>query len=236
VTGVETAAGEFISTDAVLANAAGLGTYLNLLDEQTRSTHLPDPVRQKLNHLPLQSPGICVYLATLRPARPPYLRYYLPGGDELCRLLVQPSVLDPAARSSAGDELVSSPPTANECRSCARLIVPMRYEQAASGGVDAQRALLARILEEPWWQEHLGETRVLATRIPAEWGREFNLYRESMNPVMTARFMRRGRLAHRSPHVRGLYLAGSATHPGQWVSFCAVSGVLAAECICEDFT
>ena len=31
---------------------------------------------------------------------------------------------------------------------------------------------------------------------------------------MTARFMRAGRFAHRSPHVRGLYLAGSSTHPG----------------------
>ena len=34
---------------------------------------------------------------------------------------------------------------------------------------------------------------------------------------------------------RGLYLAGSATHPGQWVSFCAISGVLAADRVCEDF-
>jgi phytoene dehydrogenase-like protein len=55
-----------------------------------------------------------------------------------------------------------------------------------------------------------------------------------MNPVMTARLMRRGRVSHRSPWVRGLYLAGSSTHPGQWVSFCAISGVLAADCLHED--
>jgi phytoene dehydrogenase-like protein len=55
-----------------------------------------------------------------------------------------------------------------------------------------------------------------------------------MNPVMTARFMRSGRFAHRSPYVGGLYLAGSSTHPGQWVSFCAISGVLAAGCVIED--
>ena len=55
-----------------------------------------------------------------------------------------------------------------------------------------------------------------------------------MNPVMTARLMRAGRLAHRSPHFRGLYLAGSATHPGQWVSFCAISGVLAADALAQD--
>jgi phytoene dehydrogenase-like protein len=41
--------------------------------------------------------------------------------------------------------------------------------------------------------------------------------------------MRQGRLAHRSPHARGLHLAGSATHPGQWVSFSAISGILAAD-------
>jgi phytoene dehydrogenase-like protein len=46
--------------------------------------------------------------------------------------------------------------------------------------------------------------------------------------------MRKGRLPHRSPHVKGLYLAGSATHPGQWVSFCAISGVLAADCLRQD--
>jgi phytoene dehydrogenase-like protein len=46
---------------------------------------------------------------------------------------------------------------------------------------------------------------------------------------MTAKFMREGRISHRSPVVEGLYLAGSSTHPGQWVSFCAISGVLAAK-------
>jgi phytoene dehydrogenase-like protein len=55
-----------------------------------------------------------------------------------------------------------------------------------------------------------------------------------MNPVMTTRFMRAGRLAHRSPYVKRLYLAGSSTHPGQWVSFCAISGILAADCLRED--
>jgi phytoene dehydrogenase-like protein len=55
-----------------------------------------------------------------------------------------------------------------------------------------------------------------------------------MNPVMTARLMRRGRLPHRAPGARGLYLCGSSTHPGQWVSFCAISGVLAANLVVQD--
>ena len=234
VTGVETTASEFIPADVVLANAAGVGAYLKLLDEPTRCEHLPERNRRELKNLSLQSPGVCVYLATQRRPHPPYLRFYLPGGDGLCRLLVQPGVLAPATRHSGSDEPENSLPE-NECRHCARLIVPMRYTEATSGGVDAQYELLSRVLEEPWWREHVGDARVLATRIPAEWGREYMLYRESMNPAMTARFMRRGRLAHRSPHVRGLYLAGSATHPGQWVSFCAASGVLAADCIREDY-
>jgi phytoene dehydrogenase-like protein len=50
-----------------------------------------------------------------------------------------------------------------------------------------------------------------------------------MNPTMTAAFMRKGRIAHQSPVADNLRLCGAATHPGQWVSFCAISGVLAAD-------
>jgi phytoene dehydrogenase-like protein len=45
--------------------------------------------------------------------------------------------------------------------------------------------------------------------------------------------MRAGRFAHKSPYARRLYLAGSSTHPGQWVSFCAISGILAADAMLE---
>jgi phytoene dehydrogenase-like protein len=94
--------------------------------------------------------------------------------------------------------------------------------------------MLDRILAEPWWRAGLDEVRVLGRRLPADWGAEFRLHRDSMNPVMTARLMRRGRIPHRSPWVRGLYLCGSSTHPGQWVSFCAISGVLAADLLHDD--
>ena len=70
--------------------------------------------------------------------------------------------------------------------------------------------------------------------MPSEWGQEFRLHRDSMNPVMTAQSMRAGRLPHKSPFVEGLYLAGGSTHPGQWVSFCAISGVLAADRLHRD--
>jgi phytoene dehydrogenase-like protein len=117
----------------------------------------------------------------------------------------------------------------------ARLLGPMDHAKAQRMGATGQGEYLEKLLGEKWWQEGIEEYRVLARRTPGAWGAEYSLARDSMNPVMTAKFMREGRLAHRSPDVRGLYLAGSATHPGQWVSFCAISGVLAADCVRKDF-
>ncbi len=214
VTGVEIDRGEFLPADGVVSDS-GLSTYLELVGAT------PPRERCRLRRLPLQSPGVCAYLAIKGDARPPYLRFYLPGGDQLCRLLIRPVVVDADVARDGWQP--------------ARLLGPMAHAAAEQGGPAGQRAYLERILTEDWWRDGITEYRVLATRIPAEWGAQYHLYRDSMNPVMTARFMREGRLAHRSPHVRGLYLAGSATHPGQWVSFCAVSGVLAADRVREDF-
>jgi len=111
----------------------------------------------------------------------------------------------------------------------------MSYSAAEELGPVGQLDYLDRLIAEGWWRRGFSDIQVLAKRNPAQWGTEYNLYANSMNPVMTAQFMRGGRVAHRSPHVRGLYLAGSSTHPGQWVSFCAISGILAADCILEDF-
>jgi phytoene dehydrogenase-like protein len=211
---VETDHGDMHSADAVLANGPGIGTYADLLADA------PLAVTARLKQLPLQSPGIAAYLAVKSDCTPPYLRFFLPGGEERCRCLVMPGVL---ATDLQHDGWYP-----------ARLIVPMDHGRAEAAGPHGQRRYLDQVLAEPWWREHVRDVRVLATRIPAEWGAQYHLYRDSMNPVMTARFMRAGRLAHRSPWVRGLYLAGSATHPGQWVSFCAISGVLAANKLLED--
>jgi phytoene dehydrogenase-like protein len=214
VTGVETKRGEFLPADAVVSDS-GLSTYLELVGAT------PPRERERLQQLPLQSPGVSAYLAIKGDARPPYLRFSLPGGGQLCRLLIRPAVVDADVRRDGWQP--------------ARLLGPMAHAAAEQGGPAGQRAYLEQILAEDWWRDGIAEHRVVATRVPAEWGVQYHLYRDSMNPVMTARFMREGRLAHRSPHVRGLYLAGSATHPGQWVSFCAVSGVLAADRVREDF-
>jgi phytoene desaturase len=212
---VTTDHGESMPANAVVANAAGVGVYLDLIDAT------PPRARSRLQRLPLQSPGVCAYLAVKGQNRSSYLRFHLPGGGQFCRSFIRPAALVPECVRDGWEP--------------ARLLGPMPYELAQRDGPTGQCEYLDRLLAETWWRDGVEEYRVLATRIPAQWGAEYHLYRESMNPVMTARFMRAGRLAHRSPHVRGLYLCGSSTHPGQWVSFCAISGILAAERLIEDF-
>lgn len=214
ISGVEANEGEFLGADAIVSNYSGIGTYLEMLEAT------PAGARKKLNRLPLQSPGACAYLAIKGEAKPPYLRFKTFATGELCRLLVTPGVVAPELNKNGWFP--------------ARLISPMRHEEAERLGVEGQREYLAQLIKESWWRDGVDDYRVVDTRVPAEWGSQFNLYRDSMNPVMTAGFMRAGRLAHRSPHARGLYLAGSSTHPGQWVSFCAISGILAADDLLED--
>ncbi len=214
VNAVETSTGEVFAADAVVSDC-GIATYLELIDAKESAS------RERCEKLPLQSPGVCAYLAVKGKMEPPYLRFLLPGENERCRLLIRPGVMNPEDKS--GDWYP------------ARLLGPMDHAKAQRMGATGQGEYLEKLLEEKWWREGIDEYRVLARRTPAEWGAEYSLARDSMNPVMTAKFMREGRLAHRSPDVRGLYLAGSATHPGQWVSFCAISGVLAADCVRKDF-
>ena len=214
VVGVETEHGAVLEADAVVSNSHGVGTYLQLLDT------IPAGARARVETLPLQSPGVCACLRVRGVPQPPYLKFWTPRAGEVCRLFIAPGVVAPAWGRDGWWP--------------ARLLAPLAHREAETLGRGGQREVLCRLLEERWWQEPLAAHEVLATRVPAEWGAEFRLYRDSMNPVMTARMMRRGRLPHRSPVVGGLYLAGSSSHPGQWVSFCAISGILAADALHGD--
>lgn len=213
VAGVVTAAGEFLPATAVMSDASGIGTYVELVDG------FPAPEKAKLQKLPLQSPGTCAYLAVRGRQPPYYIRFKLRGAG--CTAFVQPGLL--------------APELAQDGWFPARLISPLAHAEADALGADGQRELIDQQLAEPWWQEGISEYKVLHRRTTFEWGRDYNLYRDSMNPVMTSRLMLKGRLAHRSPTVKGLYLTGSSTHPGQWVSFCAIAGVLAADCLTHDY-
>lgn len=188
--------------DAVVSNYSTVGTYVELVDET------PDRVRRRLAALPLQSPGLCAYVAASRAEQGPYLRFQL---DESGRLTLRVT----APQQDRGVPV--------------RVIRPVDHAAAMQSDDRAQEAELEAMTGESWWREGLDEPRVVASRTVRMWGRTMNLYRDSMNPAMTRRLMLRGRLAHRSPWVRGLFLAGASTHPGQWVSFCAISGILAAD-------
>lgn len=211
-TGVRTVAGDFLPATAVLSDASGIGTYVELVE------NFPAPEKEKLQKLPLQSPGTCAYLAVRGRQPPYYIRFKLRGAG--CTAFVQPGLL--------------APELAQDGWFPARLISPLAHAEADALGPEGQRQLIDQQLAEPWWQEGIDEYKVLHRRTTFEWGRDYNLYRDSMNPVMTSRLMLKGRLAHRSPTVKGLYLTGSSTHPGQWVSFCAIAGVLAADCLTHD--
>ncbi len=206
ILGVEVGS-ERIAADRVFSNAAGIGTYVDLLSP-------PDPaLAAKLVELPLQSPGVAAYLHIDPEPDLPFLQFWLPEGSgplAKTRVLAHPGAVDKTRTGNA------------------RLISPTDHTWANDVGESGQTELLNRILAEDWWQEGVGDLHVLDTRVPKSWGRRYHLYRDSMNPVMTARFMRQGRLPHASPVADNLFLAGSSTHPGQWVSFCAISGVLAA--------
>lgn len=220
---VETAEGETLPADAVVSDAAGIGTYVELLEiGLTSSVSLLKRInsqKKQLQQLPLQSPGTCAYLAVRGRQPPYYIRFKLRGAG--CTALVQPGLL--------------APELAQDGWYPARLISPLAHAEAEALGEEGQRQLIDQQLAELWWQDGIAEHKVLHRRTTFEWGRAYHLYRDSMNPVMTSRLMLKGRLAHRSPTVQGLYLTGSSTHPGQWVSFCAIAGVLAADCLAHDY-
>jgi len=221
VNGVTLSGGEFLPADAVVANAAALDVSLNLMDTASPK------MRRRLENVRLQSPGVCAYLAVrrktpyIRPqADSPYVQFRLPGAGQLCRFLVQPCVLAPELEKEGWQP--------------ARLLAPMRHDEAERVGLQGQQEYLNRLLDEPWWQEDFDEVRVLETCLPVEWGARYHLYRDSMNPVMTARWMGFDRFSHRNS-LSGLYLCGSATYPGYSVSFCTISGILAAKQMEEDY-
>src|SRR6185295_16417732 len=130
-------------TSALISNAPGLSTYLELL--QPTPSLLP---QAQLQRLPLQSPGVCAYLAVRGRMTPPYLRFWLPDQGELCRLFIRPGVMEPSLERAGWWP--------------ARLLAPMPYHQAKQVGPAGQRAYLDQLLAEGWWREQVDEFRLLA--------------------------------------------------------------------------
>jgi phytoene dehydrogenase-like protein len=210
--------GEELAADAVVSNAGGPKTLLQL----ARGMSELEPYVQKL---PMQSPGIAAYLLLESAPSGPHLRFWLDRSSKHApsRLIVRPSCV---AGTEASRALAPNIP--------ARLVAPLAQEAAQALGAAGQEALLETILQEADLRENLGAFRVVKTRTPRGYGARHHLFEDAMNPVMTAEFMRKGRLPHRLQSPKGLYLVGSSTHPGQWVSFCAISGVLGARKLLRD--
>ena len=174
--------------------------------------------RAKALALPQQSPGLAAYAVTKTAPHGAYLRFRLTDDDRLpTRLVVRPSAVDATAVQDGKHPV--------------RLVVPIGHAHAESLDERAQNDLLERVLREPWWRSQVDDVVIGHTRVPATWGTTFGLYKNAMNPVMTAQLMRAGRMPYVVDDVRGLYLTGSSTRPGQWVSFCAISGVLVADLV-----
>jgi len=197
----------------VISDIGGAAALLDLVDLAP-----PAGLRFRLRG-GLQSPGISAYLR-LRGPRSSEIRFLVDGDPPRARAVIHPADTD-AEGWAAG-----------------RLIAPLGTVEAARLGPVGQRALLEAYLGERWWRDTGGsgeiEVEVAATRLVADWGTTFRLRDDAMNLVMTRRQMLLGRLPHRINHVAGLYLTGSWTHPGQWISFCSVSGVLAADLARRD--
>lgn len=210
VSGVELADGETLHADFVVSDASGVATLLELAPTPARA-------RAKVASLPLQSPGVAAYGRGALHDDGPYLRFRLAPDDPSapCRLIVRPHRIDPHATAPSPHPI--------------RIVAPLDHALAEQLGEQGQTELLDRVLADPWIAQRVGPFEELARLVPASWGRRHVLHRDSMNPVMTARFMRQGRLPHRVDAPEGLFLVGSSTHPGQWVSFCLISGVLGAD-------
>lgn len=210
VRGVTTASGDRLDADIVVSDVGGASALLDLVDAKP-----PLSLRLRMAGA-LQSPGITAYLAVSGTPQSE-INFEVSGSPKRATAFIAGGTSGP--HTTAPDN----------ARRPARIIAPLSHDRAAELGADGQRRLLDRLVEASWWRDGIEQAEVVETRLVSDWGREFRLRDDAMNLIMARRQLLLGRLPHRIRHIPGLYLAGSWTHPGQWISFCAVSGVLAAD-------
>lgn len=213
VSGLQLESGELVPAEHVISNSSAIGTYVNLIKET------PSSFVQKIKAFPLQSPGICVFLKIKGNPSGSYVKFQLEKEVPKCKSLIVPNIVlnhEPGEWKTA------------------RLVFPLPHSLTQEMTATDYTNIIAAVLEEEWWKDGILDYEVLGYHTPESWGKQYLLYEQSMNPVMTAKFMRMGRMQHKSPYFKGLYFCGSSTHPGQWVSFCAISGILTATQLIRD--
>ena len=212
IRGVTLEHGDGLAAGTVISDVGGAAALLDLLD-----IGVPRRFRRRLKG-PLQSPGMTAYLRVRGP-RSAEIRFRVGGTPRRARAFIHPAETDEAGWAPC------------------RLIAPLSHDEGRRLGPAGQRDQLDRYVAERWWRcqspgfrraDEL-EVELVATRTIDEWSRTFRLRDDAMNLAMARRQMLEGRLPHTVAAVPGLHLTGSWTHPGQWISFCAVSGVLAAD-------
>ena len=205
VRGVVTADGTVIDADIVISDVGGATALLDLVDAK------PPPALRVRMAGALQSPGVTAYMA-VQGDPPSEINFEVSGSPKQATAFIAGPASDPRSSVRAS-----------------RIVAPLSHDRARALGDDGQRRLLDRLVAAPWWRSDVDQVEVVGTRLVSDWGREFRLRDDAMNLIMARRQLLLGRLPHRIRHIPGLFLAGSWTHPGQWISFCAVSGVLAAD-------
>lgn len=197
----------------LISNNSAIATYVNLIEET------PPAFKNKIKSLPLQSPGICVFLRVKGQPTGSYIKFKLDSSIPTCKSFILPEIV---TQKNAKDWMI------------ARLVFPLPHEFTLNLTDAACKTMIDVVLQETWWKAGITEFEILGYNTPSTWADKFSLYNKSMNPVMTAEFMRMGRMQHKSPFFKGLYFCGSSTHPGQWVSFCAISGILASNQLIKE--
>ena len=154
--------------------------------------------------------------------RPPYLRFRLPGEGEA---VPAPGDARRGESRLRPRRLVAGAP--HRADGPRRSPAPRRRRAA--------RAALDRVLAEPWWRDRVERGPRAGRADPGRVGRGVPPLPREHEPG-DDRPLHAGRAA-RPPEPassRGSTSRAAPTHPGQWVSFCAISGVLAAEQLLED--
>ena len=210
VKGVTTESGARLDADIVISDVGGATALLDLIDAP-----LPRSLKLRMAG-PLQSPGVTAYLA-VRGTPSAEINFQVDGTPKQATAFI-----------SGGD------PQGSNGERPGRIVAPLSHDRAVELGESGQAALLERLVEQTWWRDGVDDVQIVGRRLVSDWGREFRLRDDAINLVMARRQLLLGRLPHRIAHMPGLYLAGSWTHPGQWISFCSVSGVLAADRAMKD--